>query len=59
MLYRAISLAFFSLSGNTGLVNLERGYYQEVSVQQLMDTAREILQESNCSVMHYCSTVAA
>ncbi len=59
VLNRAISLAFFSLSGNTGLVNLERGYYQEVSVQQLMDTAREILQESNCSVMHYCSTVAA
>lgn len=58
VLNRALSLAFCSLSGNTNLVNEERHYYEQVTETEVADAAHHILQESNCSVLHYCSTQA-
>ncbi len=58
VLNRAISLAVCSLSGSASLVNEERLYYQQVSGPELLETARLILSETNCSVMHYYSTLS-
>lgn len=59
VLNRAINLAVASLSGNTQLVNLERDYYQQLTKEDLQETARQVLAENNCSVMHYCATPQA
>lgn len=55
VLNRAINLALASLSGNTQLVNLERDYFQRLTESELQETARGLLVENNCSVMHYCA----
>lgn len=56
VLNRAITLAFSSLSGNTHLANEEKGHYLRVSARDVHEMAQRILQEENCSVMHYYAT---
>lgn len=50
---RAMNLAFASLSGDVERVNKERDMMNQVSTQDIMRVAEEILREENASVMYY------
>ncbi|MBX2964546.1 MAG: insulinase family protein [Cyclobacteriaceae bacterium] len=54
---RAMNLAFASLSGDTERVNRERVLIDEVSTDDMMRAAEEILKEENASVMYYKSSM--
>jgi zinc protease len=56
---RAMSLAFSSLSGDANHVNFEKELVNKVSLEEIMEMGRTILNEKNLSVMHYRSKAEA
>lgn len=50
---KAANLAYFEFLGNPDLINNEKSEYEKISLQQLKDTAREILCPENCSTLLY------
>ncbi|MBC7863851.1 MAG: insulinase family protein, partial [Bacteroidia bacterium] len=53
LLTKATNLAISELLGDADLVNREGEKYQSVTAQQVRDCAIEILDEKNCSTLHY------
>ncbi|WP_207497071.1 M16 family metallopeptidase [Aridibaculum aurantiacum] len=52
---RANSLAFYELLGDANMMNTELERYQQVTAEDLKETAKEIFDEANSSTMHYFS----
>lgn len=52
---RANSLAFYELLGDADMMNTELSRYQDVTVQDLKETAEEIFDDRNSSTMEYYS----
>ena len=52
---RAMNLAFAKLSGDANLVNEEKEIVEEITKQHIDRVAKEILVESNSSVLYYRS----
>ena len=50
---RANSLAMYELLGDAELMNTEFSKYQEVTVQDIQQYAKQIFDDNNCSTMHY------
>jgi len=55
VLNRAMNLAFMALSGDTSNINKESEKIQEVTVEAIHKLSKEILDQKNCSVIHYKS----
>lgn len=55
VLNRAMNLAFSALSGDTSNINKESEKIQNVSAEAIHKLSKKILDESNCSVIHYKS----
>ncbi|MTI41784.1 M16 family metallopeptidase [Fulvivirga lutimaris] len=55
VLNRAMNLAFSALSGDTSNINKESEKIQSVTVEGIHKLSKEILDEKNCSVIHYKS----
>ena len=55
VLNRAMNLAFSALSGDTSNINKESKKIQQVTVEDIHKLSKEILDASNCSVIHYKS----
>ncbi|MBL6444967.1 insulinase family protein [Fulvivirga sp. 29W222] len=55
VLNRALNLAIATLSGDTNLANEETTKIQQVSVEQVNKSVKEILAPTNCTVLHYKS----
>ncbi len=53
ILNKAISLAFFELLGDAELINSEIEIYRNISAEDLLRVAREVLTEENCSELYY------
>ena len=53
ILNRAMNLAFAKLSGDTDLVNRERGLISQTSLEDIHRVAGEVLREENANVMYY------
>ncbi|PWU04726.1 MAG: peptidase M16 [Bacteroidetes bacterium] len=52
---RANSLAFYSLLGDTNMMNTELEKYQAVTAEELQHQAKVIFDESNSNTLHYYS----
>jgi zinc protease len=52
---RANSLAFYELLGDAQMMNTELNRYNQVTAEDLKETALEIFEETNSSTMHYYS----
>jgi predicted Zn-dependent peptidase len=52
---RASSLAIYELLGDADLMNTELGRYQAVTADQILGTAREVLQPANSNTIYYNS----
>ncbi len=52
---RANSLAFYELLGDAQMMNTELNRYQQVTAEEIRETAKEIFEESNSNTMHYFS----
>jgi predicted Zn-dependent peptidase len=57
ILNKAMSLSFFELLGDAGLINREVESYREVNQGRITDTAGRYLTASNCSTIYYRSTI--
>ena len=55
LMHKAYELALFEHLGDAGMINEEREKYHQVTINDLQQTAQNILQESNCSTLHYLS----
>ena len=55
ILNKAINLATHTVLGNTDNVNKELNYIRNVNAAMLKKGAQDVLQETNCSVLHYLS----
>ena len=58
LLNKAINLAVGAVMGNPDLINEEPEKIRSISEDQLLHTAKKILQPSNCSVLYYKSKSA-
>jgi len=56
VLSKAENFAYFELLGNASDINQEVNKYFSVSKEQIMELSKQILNESNCSTMHYYSS---
>jgi predicted Zn-dependent peptidase len=52
---RANSLATYELLGDAEMMNTELNRYQEITVQDIKEAAKEIFEESNSNTMRYFS----
>jgi predicted Zn-dependent peptidase len=52
---RANSLAFYELLGDANMMNTELERYQQVTVEDIKETANEVFDEANSNTMHYFS----
>ncbi len=55
LMSRAASIAMYELLGDANLINTELARYQAVTREQILQQAREIFDENNCSTMYYLS----
>lgn len=55
VLNRAMSLALFTLLGDTDHINKESDFIQAVNPEDIHRMANEVLQESNCATLYYHS----
>ncbi|AYD47242.1 M16 family metallopeptidase [Arachidicoccus soli] len=55
VLNRANSLALYELLGDANLMNSELENYQNVTLQDISTTAKEIFKETNCNTLRYYS----
>lgn len=53
ILNKAINLAFFELLDDAQRINDEVDYYQQITTEQILQTARQILIRENCSELYY------
>ncbi|SMD33799.1 Predicted Zn-dependent peptidase [Reichenbachiella faecimaris] len=53
LLNRAMSLAYYTLLGNTELVNEETKAINEVSADAILKEAKKMLNKTNCSTLYY------
>ena len=53
VLSRAMNLAFYSLSGNPGMINEEGDRIRSVSSEDIRSSANRVLDENNSSVLYY------
>lgn len=53
---RAQDLAVATLLGDTNLINKEIEYIQKVTIEEVQTIAQTILQEQNCTTLHYKTT---
>jgi predicted Zn-dependent peptidase len=51
--HRALSICYYDMLGNAGLVNEQIGQYREVTTDDIINTARGIFREENSSVLYY------
>ena len=52
---KALNLAYFEMLGNAQLSNEQAALYNNVTALEMMDVARTILKEENCSTLYYLS----
>ena len=52
---RANSLAYYELLGDAEMMNTELNRYQQVTIEDLKETAAEVFDEKNSNTMHYFS----
>ncbi|MFN8241579.1 MAG: pitrilysin family protein [Bacteroidales bacterium] len=55
ILYKAMSLSYFELIGDAGLINKEVENYMGITPEMVASTASEYLRDSNCSTLYYKS----
>lgn len=55
VLDKSMNLAYFELLGNADAINQEVSKYRSVTSAQIQRVAAEVLQQSNCSSLHYRS----
>lgn len=53
LLNKAYSLAYFTLLGDTGMVNEEVGKIRAISASDIQNAARNVLKQENCSTLYY------
>lgn len=53
LLNRSINLSVANTLGNTNLVNEELEIIQQISKSEILEMAKDILVDTNCSTMHY------
>jgi len=53
VLNRAMKLAFAEFLGDSELVNTEIDHYLNVTPETLLETAKSMFNESNCSTLYY------
>lgn len=53
VLNKAMNLAYFELIGDIDLINTEQQMYERLTPDSLLDTAKQVFREDNCSVLHY------
>jgi zinc protease len=53
VLNKAMNLAYFKSIGNIELINSEGQKYQDITVNDVLETAISVLKPTNCSVMYY------
>ena len=54
-LNKAMNLAYYELLGDAAMLNKEIDKYEEITQQQLINTARKIFSDENCSTLYYLS----
>lgn len=57
VLNKAINLAYFELLGEAELINREADLYQQVSAEDILRVARQVLTQENCSELYYKAEV--
>ncbi len=55
LLNRAMNLAFHTVLGDTSMINKEVDIIREISKDDIKKMSQQILQEKNCSILHYLS----
>ncbi len=55
ILNRSINLAFFELLGDANMVNQQIDHYNAVTLDDIINTSREIFRNTNCSTLYYYS----
>lgn len=53
ILNKAMSLGYFEIVGDAALINSESDRYMSVTAQDIMDTARKLFKDSNCTELIY------
>jgi predicted Zn-dependent peptidase len=56
ILDKSMNLAYFELLGDAASINKEPDNYRSVTQNQILRVASEVLQQSNCSALHYRTT---
>lgn len=54
---KAINLGFYELLGDAAIINQEYDYYNEVTAEQVQSCAKDLLEETSCSVLQYKSNI--
>lgn len=52
---KAINLGFYELLGDAAIINQEYDYYNEVTAEQVQSCAKDLFEETSCSVLQYKS----
>jgi zinc protease len=50
---KAMNLAYYEILGDAELINRETELYQRQTADSLLEMARQIFREENCSVLYY------
>lgn len=56
VLNKAISLAYFEVLGDAGLINDEAARYLKITAEDIRDTAKNIFRKTNCNELVYISS---
>ncbi len=57
LMNRANNLAFYKLLGDANLINKEADHYNAVTIEDIVNTAKEIFRKENSNVLYYKSTI--
>lgn len=58
VLARAINLAMYELMGDAAMINSEVEKYRKVSPEDILETARQVFRDENCSTLFYLNQEA-
>lgn len=53
ILNKAINLAYFELLGDANMINEEVDYYRQITQEEILRVARQLLTPENCSELYY------
>ena len=53
ILNKAMNLSYSELLGDANIVNTEKQQYLNVTAEQILTQAQEVLRAENCSTMYY------